>query len=377
MTTWRWFALSIIAVAIAGCDFAIDSSKFNVTDEQFKKLSSVDIVDRDEFKIDMRLYLAQQLAAIETKIIAANKAKALSNPEFGQIQDLPSLCSPDEAVFAMTEATGLLDTGLRGLATDPVMIAILQTAQLGLPTRKIEYLESNPQRLGYREFEAFRRKISAAGLSGATGSWLSNDDEARMSLLADAIGTSDVPMLKYFSSYYKGSFVDRFGNTIEKPSIENGIEDGTISGFLRVLLEYGVDVSPLHEPTLVDALPPTTYYPKGNESQPTFYKVFEEGEKVVAHGKDGVSAAESRIIEMGSNLIADSGMTALSGLFEFLGGIDIGLIVTPNFAIGGNDTLKTLVRTVFETAMRRGAEVGLYCIVKRYDIDDIANAIDN
>jgi hypothetical protein len=180
------------------------------------------------------------------------------------------------------------------------------------------------------------------------------------------------PLLAYLGAYYRGGFVDRFGKTIDKPSFKNGIEDGTISNLVRILLEVAIDSSPKQEPALTDATG-KVFYPENKE--PTFHKVFGKGLVVAPDGKQGISKAESKLIETGANFISEQALTASSALLEFLGSIDVGFVIAPNFAIGGNDTLKTVARTVIETSVRRGAERGLFCLVEKYPLDDIAGVI--
>jgi hypothetical protein len=182
---------------------------------------------------------------------------------------------------------------------------------------------------------------------------------------------SDSPLLAYIGVYYSGQFIDRFGQSVTKPTFTNGIQDATISNFVRILLETEFDSFKPFEPVLMDG----KNYISGKE--PTFHKVFGASVElpVASSGDKGVSAKEYKLIQAGANAIADQGLTLFSGLLKSLSAVNIGLVIAPNFAIGSNATLEDIAQAVIETSLRRGAERGLYCLMAKYNFDKVADII--
>lgn len=378
---------------LSGCDHVIASSRYNVTENQITALKEVDIPNLKEFKVDMPSYLADQLAKLDAAFASSGFVKSEKSPS--------EACSLKPKSQIESFAKEALLAGEASPQAQRVASVALRTATMGLPVG-VGALKDEDNALSLTDFEEFRRWVSDSGSVAQPALWagvaeLSPSPDSLLSSTVKAYASEEnsekkgPPLLGYWGAYYKGGFVDRLGNKIDKPNLKNGIDNGTIANFIRVLLEFGADsVSP--EPVLADsAESPTKYYPKGKgkESMPTFYAVFkaQEGdafrkiEKIVATNDDGtekeagVTAAESRFIEAGSNLIAEQGLVAASGILEFLSSIDVGFVIAPNFAVGDNDTLKTVARSVIETSLRRGAQLGVYCLVEKYDLNKFASVI--
>lgn len=381
----------VIAASLSACDTMIENSKFNSANEQIGRVENLDVVNEKEFKFDMTKFVAGQLFAIQTKL-DEKKVRATGNvPGLCQANIiLATLKAPDSANTLTSKLNATIGTKL---ATDRVMQVSIVTGFMGSGSQSemdaLDTVVPGGTALGFADFQVFLRQITDAAEAGEQGISLPGalSEESKTTLLQAILfdratfsenagpaieASSNSPLLAYLGAYYQGKFVDRFGKSIEKPSFKNGVEDGTISNFVRILLETGIDSITPYEPVLKDDS--GKFYP--GDKQPTFDKVFGKlpgaSEKIVSDGGQGVTEAESKLIEFGSNLIAEQAVTAASALLEFLASVDIGFVVAPNFAIGGNDTLKSLARGVIETSVRRGAERGLFCLVKKYNLNDVA-----
>ena len=357
--------LSAIGLILSGCDFFLESSKFNLTSEQMSKVESVDILDEATFKVTMPKFLRGQIAQLEKQLLATGKVKQVKEDD-----QLSDYCKSAPTVSGL--ASQIYGSALE---RDPVIEASLATMMMGSTTNQMtaRVNENETKPLGWTDFESLRRKIAGASSVENSGLKLKGVPPTTGQLsLFSSLAAGKVSLFGYFGTYYNGKFVDRFGIVLEKPSIKNGIDDGTISGFFRVLIEAGVDSITPYEPVLTDG---TTFPPRDQE--PTFRKYVGKAADVgpTATGDLGISLKELKVIESGSNLFADQGLTLLGGFLEFLGGIDIGLIIAPNFAIGSNNTLKALARTVIETSLRRGAERALFCLAEKYNLDAIGDII--
>ena len=310
----------------------------------------------------MPKFLRGQITQLEKQLLATGKVRQVI--EDNQLSDY---CKNAPAVSGL--ASQIYGSALE---RDPVIEASLATMMMG-STSQMTALVNETKPLGWTDFESTRRKIAGASSVENSGLKLKGVPPTIGQLsLFQSLVADKVSLFGYFGTYYNGKFVDRFGNLLEKPSIKNGIDDGTISGFFRVLIEAGVDSITPYEPVLTDG---TTFPPRNQES--TFRKYVGKAADVppTVTGDLGISLKELKVIESGSNLFADQGLTLLGGFLEFLGGIDIGLIIAPNFAIGSNHTLKAFVRTVIETSLRRGAERALFCLAEKYNLDAIGDII--
>jgi hypothetical protein len=368
------------AILLSGCDYIIEHSKFNLTSEQMARMKSIDYLDKDEFKIDMPAFLSEQLSSLEKRLAAKGMLKQTAN-ESGFCKANASFSI---AGFTQSAPIATLSPMIYGssLAGDRVIDVSLVTASMATPDHKNTLAAGIPHgtKLGFADFEAFRKRITDASNAQGQGITLPGTQMSASAntfvadVMLDAGAAAKVPLLGYLGAYYTGKFVDRFGNPVDKPIIKNGLDDGTISAFIRILLETGADSIKPYEPVVRTSKTPDKFY--GKDKSPTFHEFLAtELIDVEPNGSTGVSAKESKLIEAGSNFIAEQGLTFFGGLLEFLGGVDIGFVVAPNFTIGSNHTLKAIARSVIETALRRGAERGIYCLAEKYDVDALASVI--
>ena len=158
----------------------------------------------------------------------------------------------------------------------------------------------------------------------------------------------------YFTAYYEGNFIDRFGNSVTKPEISLTIPDTEIAAALTFMLEYVAD---LIDPTPVlgdqDIDPKTqkfpantTFYPGGkNTKEPTALIANLAKYKNIAKNDCGVTTANAPLLKEVANAAGDRA-AAISGLVsQSWGGISFGLGVLGKFSIGDNQTVGTIVKT--------------------------------
>jgi hypothetical protein len=376
---------ALCPIVVAGCtiDSLIDGSRYNKTDELMNRLLSSDVAAREEFQIDLDEFITRQIEILDSRMSASPRFAARAAPP------TPVFCSDPQSTFAQLVQT-IEVTVSPALARDRVFQAALATGTFTTPAAQRTMMataEAPRRKLTFADFENFRRTITDASASSArtlefAGTARQALSNTRSTVFSDLFVNNEIargmalargkksPFASYVGAYYRGTFIDRFGEGLEKPSFKNGIEDGTIANFARVLIELGLD-SDKRKPILTGA---SGYLPK-KDKEPTYHKVFGLKQPAAKTGGAGVSEKEFKLILSGANLLADQGLTLFSGALEFLGGIDIGLVVLPNFTIGSNNTLKTLARTVIETSLRRGGERALFCLMEKYDFDALADAM--
>jgi hypothetical protein len=155
----------------------------------------------------------------------------------------------------------------------------------------------------------------------------------------------------YFSAYYQGKFVDRFGQSLVKPDISKTVPDTEIAAAETVLLEFLFD---LFDPTPVlgdaksagDVVDTTNFYPGGTPSnKPTAFIAMLTNYQQIKTGGCGVTVKNVSILANLANGAGDRA-AAIGGLVANTpGGLSIGLGVVGKISIGDNQTLSTIVKT--------------------------------
>lgn len=207
---------------------------------------------------------------------------------------------------------------------------------------------SNPS---HRDLEAFARKLFSLQLSPT----LKSANPPAPGAAAAAPSAFEV----YFKAYYGGTFVDRFGQPIQKPSISVGlpvaitITDAQIAAAETFLLEYlidSIDPTPILGDT-VDEKSATTFYP-GGQSKPTALVAgvanYRQISLTCGVTKDNVTILNDIASAAGDKAGAIGGLTINSA-----GGFGVSFGVFGKVSIGDNQTLSTLAKTaVTRFAMR-------------------------
>ncbi|MFC6310402.1 hypothetical protein E2553_35205 [Paraburkholderia dipogonis] len=199
-------------------------------------------------------------------------------------------------------------------------------------------------------------------------------------------GGSDNIFAEYFSTYYSGKFVDRFGQTIAKPSLKLPnltdptksidlsltVSDADIASALTVLVEYLADLldsTPVlgsSDPDKVTTSGPnaTTFYPGGTASIPTAYALKTADYKKVSNDC-GVTADNAKILGFIAKAAGDEAQMVNGLVAQSAGGIGVSLGVFGKISIGDNQTLGTLIKTFASRAAMRISFASTYLILER------------
>jgi hypothetical protein len=193
----------------------------------------------------------------------------------------------------------------------------------------------------------------------------------------------------YFSTYYDGKFVDRFGQTIAKPSLKlpdlNGshgvdlsitVSDADIAGALTILVDYLAD--------LVDTTPVfgvgraadgsgATYYPGDNAAVPTAL-VTNMTPYMDVSAKCGVNKSNVKVLGYVAKGAGDAAQLGNGLIAQSAGGFGVSLGVFGKISVGDNQTLGTVVKTVSSRAAMRIALASGYAALERYSASADADA---
>jgi hypothetical protein len=182
-------------------------------------------------------------------------------------------------------------------------------------------------------------------------------------------------LINYYDQYFNGKFVDRFGNTLQKPTISTTVSDNDIAGVVAVFVELLVD-NVVKTPVWKYS---GNYYPGKFTSEPT---VLTSGVQSSAAGfvsdptQCGMTELKAEVV----NYLANSASTrasALGGLVTgSFGGFEIGLGVLGKFSVGDNQTLQTIVKTVLGRVAARAAEQASYLVLSEIGYKDGALPAD-
>jgi hypothetical protein len=214
-----------------------------------------------------------------------------------------------------------------------------------------------PPSLSESDFKSFalivRTALSAAPMAfgGESDQHVSKPDDA-------AIAFKDA-FVAYFSRYYEGKYVDRFGDTLSKPVLSRTINNTEIAGALQVMLELLFDYG-LRTPVWQDAK--KNYYPGGKGTAPTVVDVGLVKATSMLDESDaekcGITPLKAEAIEYLANKGAEKA-SALGGLVGgSFGGFHFGFGVLGKVSIGDNQTLQAVVSTALsKTGERAGEEL--------------------
>jgi hypothetical protein len=226
-----------------------------------------------------------------------------------------------------------------------------------------------PKRLRHSELTAFAKRLLRAQL-------------APVIVAPDPTRTARDPyknaFAAYFTAYYEGTFVDRFGKSITKPQLAQtiaGIEgtplgtpitfaipDADIASAFTVLLEYTIDLIDA-TPVLGDtaqAAAGTKYYPGGLTAKPTALAANLAHYAQVSSSGCGVTAGNTKILADVAAAAGDKA-SALSGLeSQSVGGFGMSLGVFGKISVGDNQTLGTIVKTTASRVAMRAAYAAAY-----------------
>lgn len=168
----------------------------------------------------------------------------------------------------------------------------------------------------------------------------------------------------YFSAYYEGKFVDRFGSTLPKPVLSQTVASTEIAGTTAVLFELILD-SALHTPVWKDK--DGNYYPGKKKVVPTAVTAgLAQIQPLIPDTNThrcGITALKAQAIQYLAQT-AGSRASMLGGMVgSSFGGISIGLGVLGKLSIGDNQTLQVLVKTALTKTFERAGEEAAFRIL--------------
>jgi hypothetical protein len=281
--------------------------------------------------VDALLTSAEQQTAVAARVVLLTRHPQLA------VQATTSTATSDSG---LTEARHILDAANHKIAS---------------------YSAPNLSQEDFKEFGklaadlAFNPTIRPANRLAA----LSTPAEAESNLL-----------IEYFSAYFEGEFVDRFGTMLPKPTLSRSINNQFIAGAIAVLMEYILDAA-LDTPVWTDAA--GKFYPGAFDKQPTVLKL--NRAKTASLLTDdqtqqcGITKLKSQAINYLSQQ-AGNRAALLSGMVgESFGGFEVGLGFLGKFSLGDNQTLQTVVKTTLSVAAMRLAEHGSYEILREIGHD--------
>jgi hypothetical protein len=172
-------------------------------------------------------------------------------------------------------------------------------------------------------------------------------------------------LAKYFSAYYQGGYVDRFGDTIPKPILAQNVGNTELAGVASVFLDFMMDYS-LRTPVWKDKN--GNFWPGNSKTPPTATTIpnfiitlslLDDGDSQ----KCGITPLKAEAIEYIAKA-AGNRASMLAGTFgSSIGGIHIGIGVLGKLSIGDNQTLQVLTKTSLSKTFERAGEESAYRIL--------------
>lgn len=299
--------------------------------------------------------VAQTIALVTAQAEAAHLAASMSVPAANQRLkdadgDIPENLRNDPVFLALKHA---VTNAAQVAQTDAAAHAGLTGASFASPTPA-----SPPPSLSESNFKSFalivRTALSAEPLAfGGSPSKPANG--------AGQPTPQNMPFknafVEYYSRYYHGTYVDRFGNTLDKPAISRTINNTEIAGAVQVMFELLYDYG-VRTPVWQDAA--KNYYPGGKATKPTVVDVGLVTPSSMLDEKDalkcGITPLKAQAIEYLATKAGEKS-SALGGLVGgSFGGLHFGFGVLGKVSIGDNQTLSAVVSTALSKTGERAAE---------------------
>jgi hypothetical protein len=187
----------------------------------------------------------------------------------------------------------------------------------------------------------------------------------------------------YESYYFNGSFVDRFGSKLNKPTLSLTITDQEISGAINAFVEALAD--DLFPQTKVWTGTGGKYYPGGTTNKPSFLQYLDDTggspanltQPIVDKGC-GMTAIKADVLNYLSGKAATWAAGEAGVILGSVGGADVGaLVVFGKLSIGDNKALETIVQTVLSTAAKRATFEATVPLVLEIDQKSTATTLQD
>lgn len=195
----------------------------------------------------------------------------------------------------------------------------------------------------------------------------------------------------YYVAYYKGQFVDRFGNVLSAPQISLTVSDAEIAGAFSVLVELLADYvlrTPIWQDHTTKVYYPGTFGKSGStNAEPTVLSTASGYADVLPllppnqSQQCGITALKADAVEYLAKT-AGNRASLLGGLVGgSWGGYEVGLGFAGKFSVGDNKTLSTLVSAVLQTTFERATEDAAYRVLTyvtyNQKVGDVAGVISS
>jgi len=265
------------------------------------------------------------------------------------------------------------DNVVRALFALPLSAAATSTSRVNGQTPDLAAVPEANSSLTYDDLKQFANAVSMTYLQPTAAS-LTN------AAPAPAPATADDAFGIYFRNYLEGTFYDRYGVNIAKPTFSTTVGDTEINGALTMLVEYLLDSVDKSTPVFGDAavspaangdtIPEpsgaVTFYPGSSKYQPTAYAA---GLAKYAHAPVtattpcGITVDKVAFMAELAKAAGTSG-NLLSGVsFGSFGGFGFSLFGFVKFSFGDNQTLSGAAKTIATRLAMRAAYDATYPIM--------------
>lgn len=287
-----------------------------------------------------------------------------------------------------TIAPGLFYSRNPGRSTVVKTLFALPLSTVAISTSRVNGVDPDPSSvpqasstLTYDDLKKFTNTVSTTYLQPAANA-----------TPPSGAATANDPFGIYFRNYFEGSFYDRYGVNIAKPSFSATIGDTEINGALTMLIEYLLDsvdkTTPVFGDTSSFSLPnnltsssPTpngdmvpapagnvTFYPGGVKYQPTAYAAgLAQYSYAPATAPDntpcGITIGKVKFMGYMANAAGASGDLTSGLTFGSFGGLGFSLFGLIKFSLGDNQTLSGAAKTLATRLAMRAAYDAMYPIV--------------
>jgi len=250
---------------------------------------------------------------------------------------------------SLTKSVSEVQAGLPpAMQNDPVVQAFLDLArnsvvqgfkEAGVDSAELTYV---PQ----------AGSISVSDLRKFAKNVLMEEMKPSVSAPSSRVASTPSQFVQYFQAYYDNKYIDRYGNSISKPTLTLTVSDTEISAAVSVLVDYiidSIDTTPVWGTTANGV---TTYYPggtnnEGSKNEPTFLTVYGSHApqyQPLSNGPCGITVAKAKLLAELAGAASDEGGTVSGLVHGSFGGFEVGLGFLGKFSFGDDQTLAAIVK---------------------------------
>jgi len=325
---------------------------------------------------------ALDVSKLQPNISSSLKSELACTPSAAQAQAEAQAMNASAMTNAVQTALGKLppqlqaDKVVRTLFAQPLYSTATGTSRANGQTPDTSAVPEADSKLTYGDIEQFAKTVRSTYLQPTATSLTNATQPAPAATGNDAFGI-------YFRNYYEGTFYDRYGVNLTKPTFSATIGDTEIDGALTMLIEYFLDSVDKSTPIFGDAAPPSpapdgdtipeqagtvTFYPSAVKFQPTAYaaglaKYAYVPATAPADSPCSITVDKVRFLGEFATSAGSSG-NLLSGItVGSFGGFGFSFFGFFKFSLGDNKTLSGIVETLATRLAMRAAYDAAYPIV--------------